>query len=95
MSDPRHTDPLRRLNLPGASATGTMWTTLWTWAAAIIAAVVVLGLIFGYGRRDLARNHSKESTTTGSATGSAPSAHRLGDVRAPAPATPTPADDGP
>jgi hypothetical protein len=98
MSDPRHTDPLRRLNLQAtartggrtASATAAMWTTLWTWLAAIAAAVVVLGLVFGYSRSDLARNQSGgEPTTTGSATRPAPatplSAPRLGDTGAPAP----------
>jgi hypothetical protein len=97
MSEPRHTDPLRRLNLQAAArtsarttgATAMMWTTLWTWLAAIAAAVVVLGLVFGYSRSDVARNQPGEPTTTGSAAGSAPaapplSAPRLGETHAPA-----------
>jgi hypothetical protein len=109
MSDPRHTDPLRRLNLQATartasmrtasvrpasvrtSAAPTVWTTLWTWLAAIVAAVVVLGLVFGYSRNDLARHQSGEPVTTGSATApvpasAPPSAPRLGDTGAPAPA---------
>jgi hypothetical protein len=71
-----------------------MWTTLWTWLAALAAAAVVLGLVFGYSRTDLAHNQSSEPATTGSATtgsattGSAPaplSLPRPGDARAPAP----------
>jgi hypothetical protein len=102
MSDPRHLDPLRRLNLQARpartatirtvaarTATAAMWTTLWTWLAALAAAAVVLGLVFGYSRTDLAHNQSSEPATTGSATtGSAAaplSLPRPGDARAPAP----------
>jgi hypothetical protein len=97
MSDHRHTDPLRRLNLQATARTtaarasartstgSAAWTTLWTWLAAIVAAVVVLGLVFGYSRNDVAHRQSGEPVTTGSAAaGSAPlSAPRL-DTRAPA-----------
>jgi hypothetical protein len=80
MSDPRRTDPLRRLNLQAAARTtgmragaaSTVWTTLWTWLAAIVAAVVVLGLVFGYSRSDVARHNPGEPSTTGSAAGSVP-----------------------
>src|SRR5579871_1168055 len=30
-----------------------MWTILWTWLAAVAAVVVILGVVFGYGRSDL------------------------------------------
>ncbi len=72
MSDPSSTDPVRRLNLLGANAAGTTWTTIWTWFAAIAAASVVLALAFGYDRSDLAGNYSRAPATIGSATGSAP-----------------------
>ena len=99
MSDPRHTDPLRRLNLQGAvartNAAGPTWTTVWTWLAAIAATIVILGLVFGYSRSDLVRDQSTDPATTGSAAESAPSAPlavpRQGDERAPEP--PTPAGD--
>jgi hypothetical protein len=90
MSDPHHTDPLRRLNLQATgrnarttTAAAAMWTTLWTWLAALAAAVVVLGLVFGYSRTDLARNQSGEPATTGAATGS---------PAAPAPLSTTPVE---
>ena len=92
MSDPSSTDPLRRVNLRRANVTGTTWTALWTWLAAIAAAAVVLGLAFQYDRSDLARNHSRAPTTTGSATGSvlpaSLSVPRPGDVGIATPAMP-------
>jgi hypothetical protein len=94
MSDSRHTDPLRRLNLQATartaiartasvrtSAAPTMWTTLWTWLAAIVAAVVVLGLVFGYSRNDLARHQSGEPVTTGSAAAPVPASAPLSAPR--------------
>lgn len=89
MSDPRQTDPFRRLNIQAiartqartrrtANTAAAMWTTLWTWLAAIVAAVVVLGLVFGYSRSDLARNQSGEPATAGSAPA---------DARVPVPAS--------
>ncbi len=71
MSD--STDPLRRLNLEAAvasaNAAGAVWTTLWTWLAAIAAAAVVLAVVFGYSRIDPVRP-SGEPVTTGSAPAS-------------------------
>jgi hypothetical protein len=86
MSYSRNPDPLRRLNLQATARTASadMWTTLWTWVAAILSAVVVLGLVFGYSRTDLAHNRSGEASTTGAAPLSTP---RL-DTRAPAPQIP-------
>jgi hypothetical protein len=98
MSDPTSTDPVRRFNPQTASAVATTWTTIWTWFAAIAAAAVVLALAFGYDRSDLAHNHLRAPTTTGSAPGSAPpaplSAPRPGDEDRPGTAAPAiPADD--
>jgi hypothetical protein len=94
MSDPRYTDsrrtdPLRRVDLQGSSTAGTIWT----WLAAIIAVIVVLGLIIGYSRTDQAsiQSNSNEPTTTGSAPSPMRLAPKSGDVQtpaAPAPATP-------
>ncbi|HLK81967.1 MAG TPA: hypothetical protein VKT99_10790 [Xanthobacteraceae bacterium] len=61
--DPRRSDPLRRLDLQGSNGAGMIWT----WLAAIIAVVVVLGLVIGYSRTDHASLHFKEPETTGSA----------------------------
>jgi len=61
-TDPRRTDPLRRHDQASNSA-----GTLWTWLAAIVAVVVVLGLIIGYSRTDQASIQSAEPTTTGAA----------------------------
>jgi hypothetical protein len=92
MSDPRPTDPLRRLNLAEDGAAGMTWTTVWTWLAAIAAAAVVLALAFGYDQSNLALNQSDAPTTTGSAADAAPPAPLSGpgpvDVVAPAPAMP-------
>jgi hypothetical protein len=91
MSDPTR-DLLRRLNpnrgartdAGGRHAAGSMWVTLWTWLAAFAAAVVVLGLVFGYSRNDLTRNPSGEPSTTGSAPRPAPTmpmpSPRLGEA---------------
>ncbi len=96
MSDPRYTgprrtDPLRRFDLQGSNSAGTMWT----WLAAIIAAVVVLGLIIGYSRTDQASIQSNEPTTTGSAPSAVRLAPKSGDVPVPPPAAPTPAKQAP
>ncbi len=90
MSDPRYTDsrrtdPLRRLDRQGSNSGGTMWT----WLAAIIAVVVVLGLIIGYSRTDQASIQSNDPTTTGAAPSALRVAPKSGDV--PAPPAPTPA----
>ena len=91
MSDPRYTDsrrtdPLRRLDLQGSNSAGTIWT----WLAAIVAVVVVLGLIIGYSRTDQASIQSNEPTTTGAAPAALRFAPRSGDVQAPPPAAPAP-----
>ena len=90
-TDPRRTDPLRRFDLQGSSAVGTMWT----WVAAIIAVIVILGLVIGYSRTDQASNQPKQPTTTGAASSPsrpAPPA-KSGDM--PAPAAPAPAQPAP
>jgi hypothetical protein len=100
MSDPRHidprrNDPLRRFDLQGSNGAGMIWT----WLAAIIAVIVVLGLVIGYSRTDQANLRSKEPATTGSAP-SAPRfaprpSSRSGDVPAPSPTAPAPATQKP
>src|SRR5215467_3968872 len=101
MSDPRHSDrrradPLRRLDLQGSSRTGTMWT----WLAAILAAIVMAGLVIGYIRTDLASHQSDEAITTGSAPPAPQPSPGSGDQTGnvpqpvpPTPATPAPAPD--
>jgi hypothetical protein len=96
MSDPRYTDsrrtdPLRRFDLQGSNGAGTMWT----WLAAIIAVVVVLGLIIGYSRTDQASIQSNEPTTTGAAPSALRLAPKSGDAPAPPPVAPTPATQAP
>jgi hypothetical protein len=71
-----------------------MWTILWTWLAAVAAIVVILGVVFGYGRSDLERR-SGDPTAAGQTTGSAPSASLSmprSDERTPAPAAPADGD---
>jgi hypothetical protein len=92
MSDPRYTDsrradPLRRFDPQASNSAGTIWT----WLAAIIAVVVVLGLIIGYSRTDQASIPSNEPTTTGSAPSALRFAPKSGDVQAPPPEAPAPA----
>jgi hypothetical protein len=100
MSDPRHNDPrrndvLRRLDLQGSGGAGMIWT----WLAAIIAVIVVLGLVIGYSRTDQASLHSNPTATTGSAPSTlrlAPKpAPKSGDIPAPSPAAPGPARQTP
>jgi len=88
MSDPRHidprrNDPLRRLDLQGSGA-----GMIWTWLAAIIAAVIVLGLVIGYSRTNQATN---APATTGSAPSAPPHALRPGPKSGELPAAPMPA----
>jgi hypothetical protein len=94
MSDPRHidprrNDPLRRLDLQGSGGAGMIWT----WLAAIIATVIVLGLIIGYSRTNQASIHSNAPATTGSAPPGLTHAPRpvpkSGDLPATPPPTPT------
>ncbi len=96
MSDPRYTDsrrtdPLRRFDLQGSNSAGTMWT----WLAAIIAVVTVLGLIIGYSRTDQASIQSNEPATTGSAPSAVRLAPKSGDIQVPTPAAPAPATPAP
>ena len=96
MSDPRYTDsrrtdPLRRFDLQGSNSAGTMWT----WLAAIIAVIVVLGLIIGYSRTDQTTVQSSDPTTTGSAPSTLRFAPKIGDAEIPPPATPAPAVPAP
>jgi len=91
MSDPRYTDsrrpdPFRRFDVQGSNSAGTIWT----WLAAIIAVVVVLGLIIGYSRTDQASIQSSEPTTTGAAPSALRFAPKSGDVELPQPAAPAP-----
>ena len=86
-TDSRRTDPLRRFDVQESNSAGTIWT----WLAAIIAVVVVLGLIIGYSRTDQASIQSNEPTTTGSAPSALRFAPRSGDVPVPPPAAPAPA----
>ena len=90
-ADPRRTDPLRRFDLQGSNGGGTMWT----WLAAIIAVVVVLGLIIGYNRTDQASIQSGEPTTSGSAPSPLRLAPKSGDAAVPQPAAPAPATQAP
>ena len=94
MSDPRYTgprrtDPLRRIDAQGTNGTGTMWT----WLAAIIAIIVVLGLVIGYSRTEQANIQPNGPTTTGSAP-KAP-APKPGNAAVPQPAAPAPATEAP
>jgi hypothetical protein len=86
-TDSRRTDPFRRFDVQGSNSAGTIWT----WLAAIIAVVVVLGLIIGYSRTDQASIQSNEPTTTGAAPSALRFAPRTGDVQTPPPAAPAPA----
>jgi hypothetical protein len=91
MSDPRYSDsrrpdPFRRFDVQQANSAGTIWT----WLAAIIAVVVVLGLIIGYSRTDQASIQSNEPTTTGSAPSALRFAPKSGDAQTPPPAAPAP-----
>jgi hypothetical protein len=110
MSDPRYTDPRypdprrsgmdqntpRRADFDEPSSGGSMWT----WLAAIVAIIVVLGLAIGYNRTEEARNEQGPPTTTGAAPSAprpAPSTTGSATPRAaqPAPANPTPANPAP
>jgi hypothetical protein len=85
-TDSRRTDPFRRLDVQGSNHAGTIWT----WLAAIVAVVVVLGLIIGYSRTDQASIQSGEPTTTGAAPSALRFAPKSGDVELPQPAAPAP-----
>jgi len=96
MSDPHGTDPRRsdlprRLDLEAPSSGGSMWT----WLAALVVIVAILGMAIGYHRTEHASdNQSNAPTTTGAAPSEprpAPPANPGGNTSRPAPATPTPA----
>lgn len=99
MSDHRSNDLLRRLTLNGAAAradtaAASMWTTLWTWLAAVAAIAVILGVVFGYTRTDPAGQSAGPATTGSAPVPSTPlSVPQPDDGRTPAPALP--ADDDP
>jgi hypothetical protein len=98
MSDPHYTDPRytdqRRVDLESPSSAGSMWT----WLAALVAVVVVLGLAIGYNRTEEASNRPATPTTTGAAPSTprpATPANPAGNAAQPAPArpaSPAPAD---
>jgi hypothetical protein len=94
MSDPRYTgprrtDPLRRVDVQGTNGAGTMWT----WLAAIIAVIIVLGLVIGYSRTEQANIQPNGPTTTGSAPPAL--APKPGSAAAPQPAAPAPETPAP
>jgi hypothetical protein len=96
MSEPRYTDsrrpdPFRRFDVQGSNSGSNSAGTIWTRLAAIIAVVVVLGLIIGYSRTDQASIQSNEPATTGSAPSALRFAPKSGDVQAPPPEAPAPA----
>jgi hypothetical protein len=96
MSDPRYTgprrtDPLRRIDAQATEGAGTMWM----WLAAIIAVIVVLGLVIGYSRTEQANIQSNEPTTTGSAPSALRLAPKPGNAAVPQPAAPAPATQPP
>ena len=84
-SDPRRNDPLRRFDLQGSGGAGVIWT----WLAAIIATVIVLGLVIGYSRTNQASLHSNAPATTGFTHTPRP-VPKSGDLPATPPAAPTP-----
>ena len=88
---PRHTDPLRRIDGQVTNGAGTMWT----WLAAILAVIVVLGLVIGYSRTEQAKIQSNEPTTTGSAPSGLRLAPKPGHAVVPAPSAPAPATPSP
>jgi hypothetical protein len=85
-TDSRRTDQFRRPDVQGPNRAGTIWT----WLAAIIAVVVVLGLIIGYSRNDQASIQSSEPATTGAAPSALRFAPKSGDAQLPQPAAPAP-----
>src|SRR6267154_2299843 len=95
MSDPHGTDPRRRLDLEAPSSGGSMWT----WLAALVVIVAILGMAIGYHRTEHASdNQSNAPTTTGAAPSEprpAPPANPGGNASRPAPAMPTPAMPAP
>jgi hypothetical protein len=105
MSDPRYTDPRysdprrsgmdgdmpRHLDLDAPESAGSMWT----WLAALVAIIVVLGLAIGYNRTEEASTRPDTPTTTGSAPSTPrPAAPTGGNAAQPVPAAPrtAPAD---
>jgi hypothetical protein len=99
MSYPRHTDPLmdsprepdelRRLNLELDSAGGTMWP----WIIGILAAVIVVMLVYDYERPISTTASIPPSPGSPTTTGAAPATpvNPLAATPSAAPVTPAPA----
>jgi hypothetical protein len=90
-TDPRRSDPPRRLDLEAPSSGGSIWP----WLAALVVILVLLGLGIGYNRTEQASDSQTNAPTT---TGAAPSEPRPAhpanpddNASQPAPATPAPA----
>jgi hypothetical protein len=94
-TDPRRSDPPRRLDLEAPGSGGSMWP----WLAALVAILALLGLGIGYNRTEQASdNQSKAPTTTGAAPSEprpVPPANPGGNASQPAPSTPAPAAPAP
>jgi hypothetical protein len=104
MSDPRYTDPRyadtrrsetnpdtqRHLDLDAPERGSSMWT----WLAALVAIVLVVGLAISYNRTEEASTRPETPATTGAAPATprpAAPANPAGDPLQRAPVTPTPA----
>jgi hypothetical protein len=108
MSDPRYTDPRysdprrpgmnpdapHRLDLDAPDRASSTWT----WLAAIVAILVVLGLAISYNRTEEASTRPNTPTTTGAAPSAprpaAPTNPASNDLQ-PKPATPAPPTPSP
>jgi len=104
MSDPRYTDPryadTRRSEMnPDTRGhldldTPERGSSMWTWLAALVAIVIVLGLAISYNRTEEANTRLDAPTTTGAAPATprpATPANRAGNSSQPTPVAPTPA----
>jgi hypothetical protein len=108
MSDPRYTDPRysdprrpamnpdtpHRLDLDAPDRASSTWT----WLAAIVAILVVVGLAISYNRTEEASTRPETPTTTGAAPSAprpAAPANPTINPALPAPAAPTPATPAP
>jgi hypothetical protein len=100
MADPRYTDqhtdqrPFPETNAPLDTDTNRSSSTIWGWTAAIVASIVIIGLIIAYDRSDIVANNSPSTTPTTS--GSAPAAPRpMAPSSNPTQANPAPAPAAP